>query len=136
MNKSQAQPGHLPLFFSPVKAGFPSPAEDYIEKSLDFNEYLVSHPAATFCLRVSGDSMYGAGIFPGDIIIVDRAIAPSRGSIIVAAVDGELTVKRLLYKNGRTVLSPENPAYPDIVIAHESECSIWGVVTYVIHRPQ
>ncbi len=122
-----------PLAESFVPAGFPSPADDYIEKALDLNEYLIANQAATFFVRVSGDSMTGAGIHDGDILIVDRSIDPVRGQVAVAVIDGEMTVKRLRWRGGKLTLEPENDKYPPIEINSESECLIWGVVTYVIH---
>ena len=122
-----------PLFVTPVHAGFPSPADDYIEKTLDFNEFLVKHPAATFCMRVSGDSMTGAGIFSGDILVVDRSIRPSSGRIVIAVIDGEFTVKRLDIQSGRILLRPENSIYPVIDIPAESSFEIWGTVLFSIH---
>lgn len=123
----------VPLFLSTIKAGFPSPADDYQEERLDFNEYLVSHPAATFCLRVSGDSMINAGIRSGDILVVDRAITPSDNRIVVAIINGELTVKRISKHADRLLLIPDNPEYEPIVITEEMNFEIWGVVTHVIH---
>ena len=124
----------LPLYLAPVSAGFPSPAEDYLDRALDLNELLISNPAATFYVRASGDSMRDAGIQTGDLLIVDRAIEPRPGKIVIAAVDGELTVKRLRTKDGRLYLAPENPAYPNIEVSPEASFEIWGVVTCVIHR--
>ena len=134
----RAQPGTgqpLPLFLSPVRAGFPSPADDYIEQRLDLNELVVQHPAATFYVRVRGDSMLGAGIHPGDILVVDRALQPVYGSVVVAVLDGEMTVKRLERRRSGPVLHAENPAYPDIAIPEDGSFEIWGVVSYVLHRP-
>ena len=124
----------LPYAVSRVKAGFPSPADDYIEKSLDFNEYLIKRPAATFCVRVSGDSMINAGIHDSDLLIVDRSINPSHNSIIIAVIDGEMTLKRLIRTNGRIILQAENPDYPSIIITDEMSFEVWGVVSFVIHR--
>lgn len=122
-----------PLFCSRIPAGFPSPADDYIENSLDLNEYLVKHPAATFFVRVTGDSMTGAGINSGDILIVDRALTPVSGAVVVAALNGEFTVKRLVTAGGGISLLPENPAYKPVEITNGTEFEVWGVVTYVIH---
>ena len=122
----------IPLFLSTVKAGFPSPAEDYIEHTLDFNELLVRRPAATFCLRVSGDSMTGAGIFHGDILVVDRSVRPANGQIVIAALDGELTVKRLDSSGPRPVLRAENAGYPPIEVKPGSSFEIWGTVLFSI----
>ncbi len=124
----------LPAFFtSRVEAGFPSPADDYLEGTLDLNEHLIRRPAATFFLRVSGDSMTGAGIYPGDILIVDRSLTPADGRIVIAVVDGELTVKRLSRRRGRIRLLPENPRYPPIEITAEQDLRVWGVVVHAIH---
>lgn len=129
-------PPHLyrPLFASTIAAGFPSPADDYIDRSLDLNEHLIKHPAATYFLRVSGDSMTGAGIFNNDMLIVDRSIAPQDGNVVVAVLDGELTVKRLRKRDGLTFLVPENPDYPTLFPSTESEFTVWGVVQHVIHK--
>lgn len=123
-----------PLAASSVQAGFPSPADDHIERQLDLNELLIQHPAATFYVRVEGDSMLDAGINSGDILIVDRALSPASGKIIIAILNGEFTVKRFIKKNTKIVLVAENPAYPDIHIQEGSDFQIWGVVTYVIHK--
>lgn len=124
----------LPLFSAGVPAGFPSPAEDHLDKKLDLNDLLIAHPAATFFVRVSGDSMKGAGIFSGDILVVDRAIEGTNGRIVVAIVNSEFTVKRLLIREKKIYLSPENPAYPTLEVSQESDFQVWGVVTYVIHK--
>ena len=123
----------LPLFSGKVAAGFPSPADDYVEKSLDLNELLVQKPAATFFVRAQGESMLGAGIHPNDILVVDRSLEPVPGKIVICALNGELTVKRLERHNGQWQLKAENPAYADIIIHEELELVIWGVVTNVIH---
>ena len=122
----------LNLYLSPVSAGFPSPAEDYIEDELDLNNYLIRNPPATFIVRVSGDSMTGAGIHSGDLLLVDRSLQAVSGHIIVAALDGELTVKRLYQQDGCYWLYPENPSYAPI--AAPDDLHIWGVATTVIHR--
>jgi DNA polymerase V len=121
------------LFIVTVPAGFPSPAEDYAEGPLDLNRYLIHHPAATFFVRVKGDSMTGAGIFSGDLLIVDRALTPTSGSIVIAVVNGDLTVKRFHQAKGRITLLSENPAYCPIEIDHDTDFAIWGVVTKAIH---
>jgi DNA polymerase V len=123
----------LPLFSGKVAAGFPSPADDFVEKSLDLNELLVQKPAATFFVRAQGESMLGAGIHPNDILVVDRSIEPVPGKIVICALNGELTVKRLQRDNEHWQLKAENPAYADIVLHDELEMVIWGVVTNVIH---
>jgi len=127
-------PLKLPFYLAAVAAGFPSPADDFIDRSLDLNEHLVTHPAATFFVRVHGDSMQGAGIRSGDILVVDRALDPADHKVVVAALDGELTVKRIRIRDGRLFLAPENPAFPPIEVTAEASFEIWGVVTYVIHK--
>jgi DNA polymerase V len=122
-----------PLFTGKVAAGFPSPADDYVEKSLDLNELLVQKPAATFFVRAQGESMLGAGIHPNDILVVDRSIEPISGKIVICAINGELTVKRLERENEIWKLKAENPTYADIPLTDELELVIWGVVTNVIH---
>jgi len=124
----------VPLFTAGVSAGFPSPADDFIDRSLDLNEYLIKHPAATFFVRVEGSSMIGSGIHPGDILIVDKALEPYDGGIVIAVVNGEFTVKRFKRERGRCWLMPENPAYAPIEIAGDMQLEVWGVVTYVIHK--
>ncbi len=123
----------LPLFVGKVAAGFPSPADDYVDKTLDLNELLIQKPAATFFVRAQGESMLGAGIHPNDILVVDRSIEPVPGKIVICALNGELTVKRLERDGEQWKLQAENSAYPDIVIYEELEMVIWGVVTNVIH---
>ena len=129
----ELKPLALSLFNSKVAAGFPSPADDYIEKTLDLNELLVQKPAATFFVRVEGESMLGAGIHPNDILVVDRSIEPVPGKIVICALNGELTVKRLEREDEQWKLKAENPEYPDIPINEEFDMVIWGVVTNVIH---
>ena len=126
---------NLPVLESAVRAGFPSPAEDYIEGSLDLNEHLIRHPAATFIVRVEGESMRGVGIFPGDLLVVDRSVEPRDGHVVIAAVQGELTVKRLKGSPGAWRLVVEHPDFAAISLAKEGEdASIWGVVTSSIRR--
>jgi DNA polymerase V len=122
----------LPLYAHKVVAGFPSPADDYIETTLDLNDRLIRNKAATFLLVVEGDSMKKAGIKDGDILVVDRSIPPSDGKIVIAALDGELTVKRLSMKSTGTWLVPENDDYPPIAVREEADIVIWGVVTATI----
>lgn len=124
----------LPLFSHKVVAGFPSPADDYIEDRLDLNEKLVRNKEATFLLVVEGDSMQKAGIQDGDILVVDRSVQPADGKIVIAALDGELTVKRLSVKSTGTWLVPENDNYPPIPVREESDMVIWGVVTATISQ--
>lgn len=127
------EPYKIPLYSSTVRAGFPSPADDYIETTLDLNEYLIKHPAATFFVRASGESMINAGIHSGDILVVDRSVEATHGKIVIVALNGELTVKRLSCKNGQVKLTSENPDFPAIDITDEYDMVIWGVVTNVVH---
>ncbi|MBM4403883.1 MAG: translesion error-prone DNA polymerase V autoproteolytic subunit [Candidatus Cloacimonetes bacterium] len=123
-----------PLLGTPIPAGFPSPAQDYIEASLDLNEYLIKHPSSTFFIRVDGLSMINAGIYPDDILIVDRSLEALNNRIVVAIVDGELTLKRLKIISDIYWLVPENEEFEAIRISEETDLYIWGVVTYVIHK--
>jgi len=123
----------LPLYLSQVSAGFPSPADDYVERTLDLNQHLIEHPAATYFVKASGNSMINAGIHSGDILIVDRSLTPKDKSIVIAALNGELTVKRLRKIKGKIQLLAENDQYQPIEIEEESHLEIWGVVIYVIH---
>lgn len=123
-----------PLFKSGVSAGFPSPAADYEEGKLDLNRHLVRNPAATFFVRVNGDSMIGAGIHTGDLLVVDRSLEPADKSVVIAVVNGELTVKRIRIRKGKITLEPENGNYPAQQITECVEFEVWGVVTNVIHQ--
>ncbi len=127
-------PMPLPFFDGSVPAGFPSPAEDYVEGRLDLNAYLVEHEAATFYVRIKGDSMVNAGILSGDIIAVDRALDAHHGDIVLAVVDGELTVKELYRHRGVIRLLPHNPAFAPIEIRDGQELTIWGVVKGVVRK--
>lgn len=126
----------IPLFSSTVAAGFPSPAEDHVEDTLDLNEYMVQRPDSTFMLRVEGESMKNAGIMPNDILVVDRSLKATHKKIVIAAIDGELTVKRLYHRGGLVKLLPENPAYPEIELESEADLVIWGVVIGSFRRFQ
>ena len=123
-----------PLFLARVSAGFPSPADDYVESALDLNAYLVRNPAATFMVKVGGDSMAGAGIADGDILVVDRSEEAVHGKIVVAVLDGELTVKRLHIRGNARLLVPENPKYKPLRIEPGQELQLWGVVVGVVKR--
>lgn len=125
----------LRLFQQPVSAGFPSPAEDHIDGKLDLNRHFIKNPAATFYVRVSGDSMTGAGIHNGDLLIVDRSIEPTPGRVVIAVLNGEHTVKRLHREGDRLLLLAENANYPPIEVSELEELHIWGVVTCVLHQP-
>lgn len=121
------------LMATPVRAGFPNPAEDARGTALDLNELVVRHPVATYYLRVEGDSMTGAGIVAGDIVVVDKSLDPKSGDIVVAAVDGDFTLKHLKRDGQKAWLVAANPAYPPIALHEAADASLWGVVTYIIH---
>lgn len=125
----------LPLFGRLVPAGFPSPADDYLEGEIDLARYLIERPAATFLLRVSGHSMCGAGILDGDLVVVDRSVEAQPGHVVVAVLDGEMTIKRLRkLKDGRAILEAEHPDYPAIVVSEEQPAEIWGVVVGCVRK--
>lgn len=124
----------LPMFGHKVRAGFPSPADDYVEAFLDLNEHLIEHKDATFFVQATGDSMTGAGIQEGNLLVVDRALEARHGDIVIAVIDGDLTVKRLEKRRGKIRLVAENPAYAPIEFTEGQELTIWGVVTSVIQR--
>lgn len=123
-----------PLFLSPIRAGFPSPADDFVEKKLDLNEFLIKNPPSTFFVKVEGDSMIEANIFSGDILIVDRSLDASDKKIVIASLMGEFTVKRIRILNNEIFLEAENPKYPSIKVTKEMDFEIFGVVTYIIHK--
>lgn len=118
-----------PLYSSRPAAGFPAPGDDQVERILDINDLMVKNPASTFFVRVEGDSMEGAGIFSNDILIVDRSITPVNGRIVVAAVNGELVVKRLAKQGTQLQLISENDQYAPITLGDSEDCFMWGVVT-------
>ena len=124
--------GQLPLYQSKVQAGFPSPAEDDMDSTLDLNEHLIRNPASTFYVRVTGDSMIDAGIKENDLLVVDKSMQPSHNKIVIANVEGEFTVKRLKIINNEWFLVAENKNYPSMKI--NNNISIWGIVTAVIHQ--
>lgn len=124
----------LPVAAAPVRAGFPSPADDYLDDAISLDGYLISDPAATFLVRVRGDSMRGAGIDEGDLLVVDKGLTANHGDIVIAVLDGEFTVKRLHRVRGRCALIAENPAYPPIRLADGQELEVWGVVRGCVKR--
>jgi DNA polymerase V len=123
-----------PLYVSAAAAGFPAPGDDAVEQTLSLDQHLVQNPTATFFVRVSGHSMEGANITTGDILVVDRSVSPGSGSIVVAAVFGELVVKRLMRKGSKTLLVSEHRDYEPIVISDGSDCTVWGVVVGVVRK--
>ncbi|MBT6601207.1 MAG: translesion error-prone DNA polymerase V autoproteolytic subunit [Nitrospina sp.] len=126
--------GEWPVFASTIAAGFPSPADDYIESYIDLNEYLIQHKEATFFLRVRGDSMRELGILNNDLLVVDRSLPVNDGSIVIATIDGEFTVKQLFNNQKGCVLKAANPEYKDIVVNSEDDLEVWGIVRWAIHK--
>ena len=132
-SKTEKETSLLPLFLSPVAAGFPSPADDYRGQDLNLHEFLIHNPAATFFARAIGDSMINAGIQDGDLLVIDRSLPAEHGAVVIAAVAGELTVKRLVRKNSRVLLAPANDQFEDLDISGSEDTVIWGVVVHSIH---
>jgi DNA polymerase V len=134
--RARARGPALPLYAGRVPAGFPSPADDYVEERLDLHELTGAGSPSSYFLRVAGESMTGAGIHHGDVLVVDRALAPTSGSVVVASIDGELTVKRYVVRGRRAALLAANPDYPAIEIGDGQELRVWGVVTHSLrdHR--
>lgn len=131
----QPEYGHavvIPLAESSVHAGFPSPADDFLEGSLDLNRLVIKHPEATFFARVEGDSMRDEGITEGDILVVDKAVEPYDGCLAVAYIDGEFTLKRVRIEPDRILLVPANPKYKTIEITADNEFSVWGIVSWIL----
>ena len=124
----------LPYFDGGVSAGFPSPAEDYMHSKLDLNNLLIEHPSATYYVRVNGDSMLGAGILNGDLLIVDRSLEVTNNCIVVAYIDGEFTVKRIKKINNKMFLQPENKNHQAIEITESMDFELFGVVAHAIHH--
>ena len=126
----------LPLAAGAISAGFPSPAEEYIELAIDLNKELIKHPAATFYARVKGSSMIDAGIADGDLLIIDKALEPKDGDIAVCFIDGEFTLKRLALKEDGIYLMPANAEFKPIRITEENDFLVWGMLAYIIHKPR
>lgn len=133
MNIFTPKPGksQIPLVEG-IRAGFPSPAEDFMEPTLDLNSYVIKNPASTFYARIVGDSMEGAGISDGDIVVIDKSLEPKDGNIAVCFIDGEFTLKRILLDKGHLWLQPANPKFKPIEITEENHFLVWGVVTHVV----
>jgi DNA polymerase V len=125
---STAEHASVPLYGSQPAAGFPAPGDDMVEAALDIHDLVVKNPTATFFVRVQGDSMEGAGIFSGDVLVIDRSKDPKAGSIVVAAVFGELVVKRVRISHGQLLLVSEQAGYEPIAVAQHDDCFVWGVV--------
>ena len=124
----------VPMFADTVPAGFPSPAEDYLDMDLNLHEYLIQNPAATFCVRANGDSMMDANIQSGDVMVIDRALEPANNSIVLAVLDGEFTVKRIKKNKDEIYLMPANEQYQAMKITDDMNFQVWGVVTFIIHK--
>jgi len=122
------------LYTTFVNAGFPSPAEDHMDVGLDLNDYLLKHPSSTFYIYAKGSSMVNAGIYDGDLMIVDRSLNPSSNNIVIAVINGEFTVKRILKRDTKIYLVPDNKDYNPICISDDDDFFIWGVVTHAIHH--
>jgi DNA polymerase V len=122
------------FYLQNIPAGFPSPAEDFLEKRLDLNDYLIKNQSATFLVKVEGTSMTGAGIHHGDVLVVDRSVEPGHSKIVLGVLNGEFTVKRLLKKGNDVFLMPENKAFQPIKLNPEMDFKVWGVVTFVLHK--
>lgn len=123
-----------PLYLFPVNAGWPSAAEDYIDGQINLHELVVRNPAATFFLRASGESMLGVGIHDGDLLVVDRSLEAAHNRVVIAALEGELLVKKLCRREGRVFLQSANPGYPEFDITEREYAHIWGVVSHVVHK--
>lgn len=128
------EPIRVPLYSHAVAAGFPSPADDYIEGRLSLDEHLISNKDATFFVRAKGNSMTGAGIFDGDLLVVDKSLTPSSGDIVIAVVDGDLTVKRFIRRGEKVILKPENARFKEIELKDGQELQVWGVVTSTVKK--
>lgn len=124
----------LPLYLSPVQAGFPNFAEDTEDRKLDLHQYIVRHEASTFFVKATGESMIGAGIHEGDLLVVDRSLTPENNKIVIAALGGELFCKRIKLRDGMVVFASENPEFPDFDATGREDVHVWGVVTHVIHQ--
>ena len=129
-----SQPIRVPLFSHKVPAGFPSPADDYIEARLSLDQHLITNKDATFFVRAKGNSMVDAGIFDGDLLVVDKSLTPSSGNIVIAIIDGDLTVKRLVLRDNKTILKPENLRFKEIELKDGQELQVWGVVTSTVKK--
>ena len=131
---NQEQKKRMHLAEEGISAGFPSPADDYLDMDLDLHDHLVQNPSSTFCVKAIGESMKDAGIQSGDVMIVDRSLEPENRSIVLAVIDGEFTVKRVNVNNNALYLMPENDSFNPLKITEEMDFQIWGVVTFIIHK--
>jgi len=122
------------LYITSINAGFPSPAEDHVDVSLNLNDYLVKHPSSTFYIYVKGDSMIGSGIYDGDLMVVDRSLEPKSNNVVVAVIDGEFTVKKIYKNKNQIYLLPDNKNYKPIHIKEGMDFQVWGIITHSIHH--
>jgi len=129
-----APPLQIPFIDEGVKAGFPSPAQDYVEQRIDLNKVLIKHPSSTFFAKVDGDSMENTFIMDKDIVIIDKSLEVKEGCKVVAFIDGDFVMKTIKLGKNEVYLIPENPEYPTITVTADNQFTIWGVVTYVIHK--
>ena len=134
INFRKSKKTKIKLYTTSISAGFPSPAEDHMDISLDINEYLVKHPSSTFYIYVKGDSMVDSGIFDGDLLIVDRSLEVKSNSVVVAVIDGDFTVKKIKKDSGNLYLIPQNKKYKPILLENNMDFQIWGIVTHTIHH--
>lgn len=125
---------NLNLYANSIPAGFPSPADDFLEKQLDLNDYLIKNKAATFLVKVEGRSMENAGIFDGDVLVIDRSVEPVHGKVVLGVLNGEFTVKRISMQENKVLLVPENDNFKPIEVSEEMDFKIWGVATFSLHR--
>ncbi|WP_245652320.1 LexA family protein [Rufibacter tibetensis] len=125
----------LPLFASYISAGFPSPADDYLEDRIELNNYLIQNPTSTYMMKVKGNSMQDANIHEGDLLVIDKSLKPRDGLPVVCFLDGEFTVKTFRNINGKVYLEPANPAYAPIEITEEMDMRVWGVIVWILHKP-
>ncbi|MFD3003103.1 LexA family protein [Pontibacter toksunensis] len=125
----------LPLFASYISAGFPSPADDYLEDKIDLNKYVVQNPTSTFLMRVRGNSMHDANIHDGDLLVIDKSLKPSDGNPVVCFLESDFTVKTFRRINNKVFLYPANHAYKPIEITEEMDMRVWGVVVWILHKP-
>ncbi|WP_210489874.1 LexA family protein [Rufibacter aurantiacus] len=125
----------VPLYASYISAGFPSPADDYLEDKVELSNYLVQNPTSTYMMKVKGNSMQDANIHEGDLLVIDKSLKPRDGLPVVCFLDGEFTVKTFRYISGKVYLEPANPAYPRIEITEEMDMRVWGVIVWILHKP-
>jgi DNA polymerase V len=123
----------MPLFNARIQAGFPSPTDDWLEEALDLNEHLIEHPSATFFARVQGESMIDAGIHKNDLLVIDRALSAKSYDLVVCVLDGDFTLKRIVFEGGSVALVPANKDFPVMHVQPHQDFEVWGVVKHVIH---